>query len=203
MNNEDIKQRWGSQKREQNKSRGQQAILEAAKLCFANKGLDGTTFEDIAQAANISRRTIYRYFDNKQAIIESLIDLQVENFFERLKTSITQDSDGFLQLLENLIVFFITQGPEESDHDIFLGKLNAEYSRVYYLNSETARALGSEIIEPAFQQAQAKGEIIDTIAYNDLMQWVGRVTYSFIEMPAEEAQIRNYLGSFFLNALKP
>ncbi len=52
-------------------SEKQSAILEAAKACFVAKGFHNTTMQDICSQAKMSAGNIYRYFDNKEAIIEA------------------------------------------------------------------------------------------------------------------------------------
>jgi AcrR family transcriptional regulator len=47
-------------------------ITEAGVCLFIDKGFDGTTVEEIAVAAGISRRTFFHYFDSKDDILLSL-----------------------------------------------------------------------------------------------------------------------------------
>lgn len=47
-------------------------ILEAARALFVARGYDGTTLEDIADAANLSRRTLFHYFKSKDDILMSM-----------------------------------------------------------------------------------------------------------------------------------
>lgn len=47
-------------------------ILEAARALFVARGYDGTTLEDIADAANLSRRTLFHYFRSKDDILMSM-----------------------------------------------------------------------------------------------------------------------------------
>lgn len=47
-------------------------ILKAARRCFDDAGFQKTGIDDIAAAAGISRQTVYRYFVNKQDIIEKI-----------------------------------------------------------------------------------------------------------------------------------
>ena len=49
-------------------------ILNAAILCFAKSGFHQTTMHDISAQAGISVGLIYRYFDNKEAVISAMAD---------------------------------------------------------------------------------------------------------------------------------
>ncbi len=48
-------------------------ILSAAKQCFIENGLARTTMRNIAGEADMSLGNIYRYFKNKEALIETFI----------------------------------------------------------------------------------------------------------------------------------
>jgi TetR/AcrR family transcriptional regulator, regulator of mycofactocin system len=45
---------------------------------FTDKGFDETTVEEIATAAGVSRRTFFRYFDSKSAVLWAEFDGEVE-----------------------------------------------------------------------------------------------------------------------------
>ena len=53
-------------------------ILDAAKLCFIEEGLHAATMAQIAQRADMSAGLIYRYFENKNAIVLAIIDRELE-----------------------------------------------------------------------------------------------------------------------------
>lgn len=48
-----------------------QEILDAALACFARNGFHATTIQDIAREAGVSHGAIYRYFPNKEEMIEA------------------------------------------------------------------------------------------------------------------------------------
>ena len=55
--------------RDQKKEQTREALFEAAIQLFRERGFTGTTVDDIAAAARVSRRTFFRYFPAKEAVV--------------------------------------------------------------------------------------------------------------------------------------
>ncbi len=55
--------------REENKARTAEAIAAAALELFATRGYDAVTLADVAAAAGVSERTLYRYVSDKQELL--------------------------------------------------------------------------------------------------------------------------------------
>ena len=56
-----------------------QQILEAAKQEFLDKGYENSSMRVIAKKANTTMGNIYHYFDNKEALLTTLLDPVIEN----------------------------------------------------------------------------------------------------------------------------
>ena len=60
-------------------------ILEAALLCFNNKGYYKTSIDDIALKGNISKGGIYYHFKSKEQLFLGLFHFRLKKYIEQLK----------------------------------------------------------------------------------------------------------------------
>jgi TetR/AcrR family fatty acid metabolism transcriptional regulator len=78
------------------------AILDAAKGAFADKGFEGTSIADIARTAGISDGLVYRYFRNKRELLYEVLRKFYERILLDLETQVFKH-DPFSARLETLI----------------------------------------------------------------------------------------------------
>jgi AcrR family transcriptional regulator len=63
-------------------------IFEAALHCFNHKGYYGTSIDDIAAQAEISKGGIYHHFPSKKSLFIELFNSRVNRYFDVLKANI-------------------------------------------------------------------------------------------------------------------
>lgn len=66
-------------------SKTREKLIEVARQLFVYKGLENTTMNDIANASDKGRRTIYTYFKNKKEIYDAIIESDSEKMVSDLK----------------------------------------------------------------------------------------------------------------------
>jgi AcrR family transcriptional regulator len=77
-------------------------ILDAAGGLFANNGVGVVGMNDIARAAGCSRATLYRYFENREALHTAYVHRETYRLHERLTELIDGISDPRERLLTGL-----------------------------------------------------------------------------------------------------
>src|SRR6478672_9840116 len=84
-------------------------ILAKAELLFAEKGFDGATVRDIAEAAGVNLAMISYYFGSKEKLMEALFRERMIAMRMRLESLIQNTSLSPFQKLEVLIDDYISK----------------------------------------------------------------------------------------------
>jgi len=101
-------------------------ILDAAVVCFAKRGFHQASMHDISAEAGISVGLIYRYFQNKEAVIAAMADRHKKEIHEILERARQAPN-----LRESLETLFTAHCGETEPHvtAAFVVDLFAEASR--------------------------------------------------------------------------
>jgi len=70
----------GKERREQ--------LLDVGRTLFADKGFDGTSVEEIADKAGVSKPVVYEHFGGKEGLYAVVVDREVRRLLERITASL-------------------------------------------------------------------------------------------------------------------
>ena len=79
-------------------------IFNAAVNQFSKKGASSTTMSEIAKEAEVGKGTLYRYFENKEDLISSLIKCGFKNITEEVKEKISNVEEPVEKLKKSIEV---------------------------------------------------------------------------------------------------
>ena len=57
-----------------------QQLLDVGRHLFAERGLDGTSIEEIAAQAGVSKPVVYEHFGGKEGLYAVVVDREMERF---------------------------------------------------------------------------------------------------------------------------
>jgi TetR/AcrR family transcriptional regulator len=101
-------------RKEREKNQRRNEIIDAAQKKFFQKGYENVSMDEIAQDLELSKPTLYLYFQNKDALFLQVILLGLQNFLEEFRKATTKENTGKAKTLAFINEFFTfcTNNPE-------------------------------------------------------------------------------------------
>ncbi|MBQ0758133.1 MAG: TetR/AcrR family transcriptional regulator [Gammaproteobacteria bacterium] len=179
--------RWGNGARVDDLDTGKKILLKSAVDCFITKGIKSTTIEDVAKVANVTRRTVYRYFNGKSDIIAALIDIERERMFIKIHDIAKLYDNNFPLMLEECIWFAASYKPPEAGKLDLVSGANASEASPHIDNEESDEYWRELLKEPldAYNLRNNRNVNLD-----DLIQIVGRLVLSYRQLPSTKERFK-------------
>ncbi len=133
-------------------SKTRSLLIDVARRLFAQKGLEGTTMNDIAVASGKGRRTLYTYFKNKEAIYYAVIETEMERLSDRMDDVASRDMD-FEQKMILLVYTHLNMIKEAVTRN---GSLRAEFFRNIWMVERVRKTFDHDELE-LFQRVLQEG----------------------------------------------
>ncbi len=130
-------------------ARKRQTILSAGHDLFLSNGYQGTSVDQIAASAEVSKQTVYKHFGDKQelllAIVNNALESTVAPFLERIRAlADTTDLEADLTALAADYLRAVLQEPVVQLRRLVVGEANRvpELAQLYY-DQAPARTLAA------------------------------------------------------------
>lgn len=184
-------------------------LIDIARQLFAHKGIENTTMNDIAKAAEKGRRTIYTYFKNKRDIYNAVVETESDIVVKKLGeiTSMPLPAD------EKLMEFIFRRFDAMKDLVNRNGSLRAGFFRDVRKVERARKATSPKevhILESILREGVDTGifriKHVDKTAMVMILCLQGLdVPYirdNFKELGIEKEKLRDYLNDFILYGIK-
>ncbi|MBN1987385.1 MAG: TetR/AcrR family transcriptional regulator [Prolixibacteraceae bacterium] len=73
-------------------------IVEKSSALYAKYGIKGVSVDDVAFVLGISKKTLYEYIENKNVLIQKVVDNNLATFFDKVTEKAEEESDIFKSL---------------------------------------------------------------------------------------------------------
>ncbi len=88
-------------------------LIDIARSLFAERGYDGTSVEEVAARAGVSKPVVYEHFGGKEGLYAVVVDREVTALLDRVTASLT--NNRFRPRVEQVTLALLTYVEERSD----------------------------------------------------------------------------------------
>lgn len=199
-------------RRERKKEETRSNIIQNALELFRAKGFNETSMEEIAEGADISKGTLYNYFESKESLLSAYIQATIIDFGEEME-DILQNHRGIESRLRMLLDFkHVLFGKDLELTAIYLSYRMQTLFSSPLSDSPLSNPLVSaqrsgleNVILKIISEAQQNGEIRSDLSSLLLARSFQLMTVQYflfcrsIDDSAETEQLREQLIKLFLN----
>ncbi len=138
-----------------------EALFHAALDVFSRRGYRAARLEDVAQAAGVSKGTVYNYFENKEDLLRKALEYKFEVLFGLTENAV----DSFQGTAAEKLRFFMERGWERGlteevgrFHKMVLGEIAVELPGIFKLWAGKGLLRTWKLAEKIIKEGQASGE---------------------------------------------
>lgn len=164
-----------------------QAIAEAVRDVFAEKGFDGTTTRELARAAGVSEALLYKHFPSKESLYAAMLDVcaQGPTFAEFNRILALQPSTSTLVVMVHFTISHYVQNrpgdPHKAAMNCLLARSLLEDGEFVRLTHKKFAAAWITKFEACLKEAAKTGELRETPLRRDLRVWfVQHIAFSLM-----------------------
>ena len=195
--------RWGTSKNADSLE-ARNRILDAASRCFDRVGVHKATMADVASEAKVTRTTLYRHFENRDAIVVGVMLRETRYFRDRILEA-TRGIEDVGEFIVEGILFCLREVPQRRLHIYLFGGEASSLMGRLFLTSEQLFEIGVELLRPLFEPAREKGLLREGIDLPTLLEWTSRITLSYMTTASSridnEEEMRGVLRRLLLPAV--
>ena len=175
-------------------------ILDAAEACLQRMGLRRASMGDVAAEAGLSRGSVYRYFPDRESLVDAVIERVAERFVAASIPAVDRRRTLAGQVGEAAAFINAHRSAPPSRTDALLATLMT--ARIHRMVDRWV-----EFWLPRLAEAQARGELRPGLDHRQAAEWIVRLMLSFAIMPsatvdlADADAIRTFVRNHLVRGL--
>lgn len=157
-------------------------LIKVGRQAFAERGLDGTSMEEIASRAGVSKPVVYEHFGSKEGLYQEVVRQEMARLEQTITSSIQEGR--WRERIERGVLALLTYVEEETDGFVILahGQLPGEgrtYSTILNrVTAEVSHLLGEAFRHRGLDEAMAGlyGQALVGTVSNSALWWLDERT---------------------------
>lgn len=186
---------WGSAKE------SKQIIADAAARCFAQYGPQRTSMDDIAEAAGISRKTLYRVFDDRPKLIQAVLLSRWALIAKKLQKRIAKATSFEEALLEGSVTAISAARNDKLANDIIHKATDHTLEQFLLRGNDRIYKANQELWLPTIKEGRAQGKIKPHLSDDRIIEIIASLHSLLLMRDDTPAKQREFLKDVLLPAL--
>lgn len=158
-------------------------IVAAAETCFARFGFHKTSMEDIAREADLSRRSVYRYFPDKAALFREVVERRTVFYLDEIARRAAR-ADGLSAQIEE-VARLMHRMVREDPISVALHLTDPDsLARTVSTESLELVRMAMDAVIPLIEAARGRGEVRADLDAPRAAEWIARMIFSLAATPS-------------------
>lgn len=180
----------------------QDTIAEAAIRCFKSYGPQRTSMSDIADEAGVSRQSVYRFFEDRSALIQYILNQRISAMAAELKPVFAAYKTIEEALIEGSIRSIEASRRDDLFTQIVTSTTDHSIELFLFRGTDDIRTAMLGFWAPILDKARKEGRIKPKMTNDRIMEWVRHVhTILMLRDDQDEAVQRQMLRDFFVPSI--
>jgi len=192
---------WGGLPPPTSDTEARSRLEAAAQRCFERFGFEKTSIADVAAEAGVTRRTVYRYFDNSDQLLRAAFATAAGGIVDRMLAHARRHRDPGDRLIEAM-VFLLREIPADPGIGPPFTQKRASAGSGRVMSS----AVTMEVSHAALLAVNEDWSPLTPREVDELAELILRLLESFLTdpgpRPRTEAQMRVFLKRWLLPAIR-
>lgn len=153
-------------------------ILAAALATFGQLGIARTSVQDVANAAGVSRGTVYRYFEDRQILVDAAIEYGAQRYYEDTAAAMARKETLAEQVGTMAEVVARTQIEQRTRNRL----VDDDSELLVHIIGDSAATIrrAAVFLAPYVEAAKTRGEVARNLDVAAASEWLSRIIYSFV-----------------------
>jgi TetR/AcrR family transcriptional regulator len=197
--------RWGTDSALRDDDEARRRLLAATTRCIVARGSAQITVEEVAREAGVTRSTVYRYFDGRDALLLGVLLDRLDMAGYRMISGLRRPDDARRSLVD-LVVGSIELVPGDPVNEALFSSESSWLVTALELGAEDVVDVSLKHLGPLLARWQEEGQLHGDLDLRETIRWINAFANLLLASPYKSKTTRarrQFVERYLVRALVP